>query len=81
MVEFTPLLYYSRFNVASPTDPNETLTPPPKEFKRMNSQRKTMRAARCMSTIVTEKERALLVKKQVGYRVKQLRETQNLGVI
>ena len=58
------MFYHFRL-VASPMDPDETLTPPPKEFKRMNSQRKTMRAARCMSTIVTEKERALLIKKQV----------------
>ncbi len=37
---------------------NETLTPPPKEFKR--SDYKTLRATRCLSTIVTEKERAVL---------------------
>ena len=38
---------------------NMTPTPPPKEFKR-NSQRKTLRNVRCMSTIVTEKEKSLL---------------------
>lgn len=37
-----------------------TPTPPPKEFKRMNSERKTLRNTRCMSTVITEKERALL---------------------
>ncbi len=37
---------------------NKTLTPPPKEFRR--SDYKTLRATRCLSTIVTEKERAVL---------------------
>lgn len=45
-------------------DMNTTFTPSPKEFKRMNNQRKTLRSARCMSTIVTEKERAILQRKQ-----------------
>ena len=38
---------------------NMTPTPPPKDFKR-NSQRKTLRNVRCMSTIVTEREKSLL---------------------
>ena len=46
-------------------DLDTSVTPPPKEFKRLGSQRKTLRAARCMSTIITDKERALLLKKQV----------------
>ncbi len=37
---------------------NETLTPPPKEFKRANY--KTLRAERCLSTVVTEKEWAVV---------------------
>ena len=50
-----------RFNLSrdSNNSENMTPTPPPKEFKR-NSNRKTLRNARCMSTIVTDKERALL---------------------
>jgi hypothetical protein len=37
-----------------------TPTPPPKEFKRMNCDRKTLRNTRCLSTVVTDKERALV---------------------
>ncbi len=40
------------------SSPNETLTPPPKEFRR--SDYKTLRANRCLSTVVTERERAVL---------------------
>ena len=36
------------------------VTPPPKEFKRMGSQRKTLRNTRCMSTVVTDRDRAML---------------------
>ena len=59
-----------RFNLGSGHNSNSgqgsdssdlmTPTPPPKEFKRLNSQRKTLRNTRCMSTVITEKERALL---------------------
>ncbi len=49
-----------RFNLSKENSEALTPTPPPKEFKRMGNQRKTLRNARCMSTIVTEKERALL---------------------
>lgn len=47
-----------RFNLSSNSSSNLTPTPPPKEFKRMGNQRKTLRNTRCLSTIVTEKERA-----------------------
>jgi hypothetical protein len=63
----TPKVFkHIRFNLSNSNSNNNsenmTPTPPPKEFKRMGDQRKTLRTARCMSTIVTEKERALLVK-------------------
>ena len=41
-----------------------TPTPPPKEFQRMNCDRKTLRNTRCMSTVVTDKERALLFREE-----------------
>jgi hypothetical protein len=52
-----------RFNLGSGhTDTSDLLTPtpPPKEFKRLNSQRKTLRNTRCLSTVVTDRERAQL---------------------
>lgn len=45
-------------------DLDETLTPSPKEFRRLGSQRRTLRAVRCMSTVVTEKEKAWLLKNE-----------------
>jgi hypothetical protein len=58
-----------RFNLGSGHQHNDssdlmTPTPPPKEFKRMNSERKTLRNTRCMSTVVTDKERALLFQEE-----------------
>uniref|UniRef100_A0A0K2T877 Protein inscuteable homologue C-terminal domain-containing protein n=1 Tax=Lepeophtheirus salmonis TaxID=72036 RepID=A0A0K2T877_LEPSM len=49
-----------RFNL------DDTATPPPKEFRRMGTQRKTLRNNRCLSTVVTEKERRLLMQEDVG---------------
>ena len=58
-----------RFNLGSGhrSDSSDlmTPTPPPKEFKRMNSQRKTLRNTRCLSTVVTDKERAMIFQGQV----------------
>jgi hypothetical protein len=34
-----------------------TLTPPPKDFKRMGSDRRTLRTVRCLSTVVTDRDR------------------------
>ena len=45
-----------RFNISGQ---DLTPTPPPKDFKR-SQNRKTLRNARCMSAIVTEKEKSLL---------------------
>ena len=54
-----------RFNLGSGhrSDSSDlmTPTPPPKEFKRMNTQRKTLRNTRCLSTVVTDKERAMFL--------------------
>lgn len=52
-----------RFNLGSGhNDSVDTMspTPPPKEFKRMNNQRKTLRNDHCMSTVITDRERAML---------------------
>lgn len=58
-----------RFNLGSGhrSDSSDLLTPtpPPKEFKRMNSQRKTLRNTRCLSTVVTDKERAMIFQGQL----------------
>ena len=56
--------YRSPDTPRSSSDLETTLTPPPKEFKR-SLQRKTLRSARCMSTVVTEKELALLHRNRV----------------
>ena len=63
MTSETPLRKQIRFNLSRgsgvDTSENMTPTPPPKDFKRFGN-RKTLRNARCMSTIVTEKERLML---------------------
>ena len=62
IMEETPRVFKQiRFNLSRGASDSENLTPtpPPKDFKRFGN-RKTLRNARCMSTIVTEKERALL---------------------
>ena len=58
----TPKLKQIRFNLSvrgGSDSENLTPTPPPKDFKRFGN-RKTLRNARCMSTIVTEKELKML---------------------
>ena len=63
----TPLRKQIRFNLSRnsgvDTSENMTPTPPPKDFKRLGN-RKTLRNTRCMSTIVTEKERLWLEDQQ-----------------
>ena len=67
MTNETPLRKQIRFNLSRnsgvDTSENMTPTPPPKDFKRFGN-RKTLRNARCMSTIVTEKERLMLEENQ-----------------